>query len=219
MYLAPGCGYSWGMNEDWLERWKSGRTGWHEPAGNRNLREHWTLSGRRVLVPLCGKSPDLLWIEARGNDVVGVELSEIAVQAFFEENELDVEPVQGALPGYRATERNITLYCGDYFAFRAEPFDAHYDRGALVALSAELRSRYARHTAALLTDAAQQFVITVEYDQAVCEGPPYSIAEDEILGHWPGLRRHASVEDIDNAPPKFLDEGLASMHEVVWVSG
>ena len=62
------------MSDDWLERWKIGRTGWHEPAGNRNLRTHWTWSGRRVLVPLCGKTHDLLWIEAQGNEVVGVEL-------------------------------------------------------------------------------------------------------------------------------------------------
>lgn len=206
------------MNEEWLERWKIGRTGWHEPAGNRNLREHWTLSGGRVLVPLCGKSPDLLWIEARGNEVVGVELSDIAVQAFFEENELDYEAVDGALPGYRATERNVTVFCGDFFEFRAEPFDAHYDRGALVALPAGLRSRYAQHTTGLLTDDALQFVVTVEYDQAVCPGPPYSIEPDEVLGYWPGLRRHASVEDIDNAPPKFLEGGLQSMQEVVWMS-
>ena len=207
------------MNEDWLERWKIGRTGWHEPQGNRNLREHWTLSDRRVLVPMCGKSPDLLWIEAQGNEVVGVELSDIAVRGFFEENELDCEAVAGALPGYRALERNITLYCGDFFDFTAEPFDAHYDRGALVALTADLRTRYARHTMSLLADEAHQFVITVEYDQAVCDGPPFSVGPEEVLSHWPGLRRHASVEDIDNAPPKFLDQGLQSMHEVIWVSG
>lgn len=207
------------MNEDWLERWKIGRTGWHEPSGNRNLREHWARSGRRVLVPMCGKSHDLLWIEEQGNEVVGVELSEIAVRGFFEENELDYEPVTGALPGYRAHERNITVYCGDFFEFNAEPFDAHYDRGALVALAPDLRRRYARHTTSLLTDEAHQFVITVEYDEAVCHGPPFSIGPDEVLSHWPALRRHASVEDIDNAPPKFLADGLKSMHEVVWVSG
>lgn len=218
MYLAPCCGYSCVMSEDWLERWKIGRTGWHEPDGNRILREHWTLSGRRVLVPLCGKSHDLLWLEAQGNEVVGVELSELAVQAFFEDNALDYELAEGVLPGYRALDRNLTLYCGDYFAFRAEPFDAHYDRGALIALSADLRPRYARHTSALLTDEPAQFVITIEYDQAVCEGPPFSVGPEEVLNHWPGLRRLLSVEDIENAPPKFLDKGLQSMREVVWVS-
>ncbi len=206
------------MNEDWLERWKIGRTGWHEPEGNRNLREHWTLSGRRVLVPLCGKSHDLLWLEAQGNEVVGVEVSDLAVRAFFEDNALGYEVVDGALPGYRAVDRNITLFCGDYFEFRAESFDAHYDRGALIALSPDLRARYAQHTSALLTDEAAQFVITIEYDQAVCEGPPYSVGPEELLGHWPGLRRLLSIEDIENAPPKFLERGLQSMHEVVWVS-
>ena len=70
-------------NEPWLERWQIGRTGWHEPSGNRNLRAHWSWSGKRVLVPMCGKTPDLLWLEELGNEVVGVELSEIAVVAFF----------------------------------------------------------------------------------------------------------------------------------------
>jgi thiopurine S-methyltransferase len=201
-----------------LDRWKVGRTGWHEPMGNRNLQERWPHSGRRVLVPLCGKSHDLLWIEAQGNEVVGVELSDIAVRGFFEDNALACEKVSGPLPGYRAVDRNITLYCGDYFAFHDEPFDAHYDRGALIALSADLRPEYARHTNALLTDDAARFVITIEYDQAVCEGPPFSVGPEEILGYWPGLRRLLSVEDIDNGPPKFLAAGLKSMHEVVWVS-
>ena len=147
-----------------------------------------------------------------------MEVSDLAVRAFFEDNALDYEIVEEALPGYRAVDRNITLYGGDYFEFRGEPFDAHYDRGALIALSADLRARYAKHTSALLTDEAAQFVITIEYDQAVCEGPPFSVGPEEVLDHWPGLRRLLSIEDIENGPPKFLEGGLQSMHEVVWVS-
>jgi thiopurine S-methyltransferase len=206
------------MNEDWLERWQVGRTGWHEPEGNRNLQEHWTVSGRRVLVPLCGKTPDLLWLEAQGNEVVGVELSEIAVEAFFEENALAHEAVDGDLPGWRATDRNLTIYCGDFFDFRSDPFDAHYDRGALIALTPELRARYSRHVSSLLSDDAFQLVITIDYDQSVCDGPPFALSGEEIRGHWPTLRRHARVDDTANAPPKFLEAGLQEMHEVVWLS-
>ena len=206
------------MNDDWLERWQIGRTGWHEPGGNRNLQKHWSHSGRRVLVPLCGKTPDLLWLEAQGNEVVGVELAEIAVQGFFDDNQLDSEAVDGDLPGWRAVGRNITLYCGDFFEFRDGSFDAHYDRGALVALTPELRKRYARHVTSLLSDDAQQLVITLEYDQAVCDGPPFSMTADEVLSHWPRLRRHASVDDTANAPPKFLEAGLQKMLEVVWMT-
>jgi thiopurine S-methyltransferase len=206
------------MHDAWLERWQIGRTGWHEPGGNRNLQRHWTLTGKRVLVPMCGKTPDLLWLESRGNDVVGVELAEIAVTAFFEENALDYERIDGALVAYRARDRNVTVYCGDFFEFREGSFDAHYDRGALVAIAPDERSHYARHTTSLLSDDARQFVITLEYDQAVCDGPPYSIASDELLALWPGLRRHASVDDIANAPPKFLEKGLEEMREVVWIT-
>ena len=119
------------MNEAWLERWETGKTGWHEPAGNRNQQRYWTLTGRRVLVPLCGKTPDLLWLEAQGNEVVGFELSEVAVEAFFSENDLAYERIEGELVEYRASERRLSLFCGDYFAFDAGPFDGHYDRGAL----------------------------------------------------------------------------------------
>lgn len=204
------------MHEDWLERWRIGRTGWHEPEGNRNLKKHWRGSGRRVLVPLCGKTPDLLWLEAQGNDVVGVELSELAAEQFFRENRLNYERRDGPLVEYRAVERRVTLVCGDYFEFRESGFDAHYDRGALVALTANLRPRYAEHTSSLLTDNAAQLVLTVEYDQAVCAGPPFSIDAEELLRYWPGLERIASVDDTENAPPKFLDAGLAEMFETVW---
>ena len=206
------------MNEDWLERWQIGRTGWHEPSGNRNLQRHWTLTGRRVLVPLCGKTPDLLWLEARGNEVVGVELSEIAVAAFFEENDLPCERIDGDLVEYRATDRNIRLFCGDYFAFEAGPFDAHYDRGALIAMSPELRPRYAEHTSSLLSDDATQFVIAIEYDHEGSVGPPFSLPGPDLLALWPGLREHARIDDTRNAPPKFLEAGLEQLHEVVWIT-
>ena len=206
------------MHEDWLERWRIGRTGWHEQGGNRNLKRHWRASGKRVLVPLCGKTPDLLWLEEQGNEVVGVEVSEIAVRSFFVDNDIDYVVDEGTLVEYRAVDRAIAIFCGDYFQFEQPGFDAHYDRGALVALSADLRPRYARHTSNLLTDAAVQLVVTVEYDQSVCAGPPYSIDRDEVLGYWPRLVHVASVDDTANAPPKFLDAGLDRMYETIWRS-
>lgn len=204
------------MHDEWLERWQVGRTGWHEEDGNRNLQKHWRAAGRRVLVPLCGKTHDLLWLEAQGNQVVGVELAEVAVAGFFADNALEYERSEGVLTEYRALTRRITLYCGDYFEFESDPFDAHYDRGALVALTPELRARYAEHTRTLLSDDAEQLVITVDYDQTVCDGPPFSLSKEEVTGYWPRLQQVASVDDTENAPPKFLDAGLERLHEVVW---
>ena len=205
------------MSEDWINRWEEGRTGWHEPDGNQSLRKYWQWTGKRILVPLCGKTPDLLWLEEQGNEVVGVELSEIAVKAFFEENDLEFELEEGPLTLYRCNTRHLSLYCGDFFEFQDVLFDAHYDRGALIALTKDLRERYATHTSSLLTDDANQLVLTVDYDDSVCEGPPFCVREDELLSYWPGLKEQARIDDTENAPPKFLEAGLGRLDEVVWV--
>ena len=41
-----------------------------------------------VLVTMCGKSVDLLWLCNRGHSVTGVELSPIAMSQFFKENSI-----------------------------------------------------------------------------------------------------------------------------------
>lgn len=162
-----------------MERWREGRIGWHQPDGNASLRRHWRGTGPRVLVPLCGKTPDLVWLAEWGNEVVGVELSEIAVQSFF---------------------------------------DAHYDRGALVALPSDLRAAYARHTRSLLAASAEQLLVTLEYDQGLAAGPPYAVHADEVLAYWPELIRIEEHDDLPNGPPKFREAGLAAMIEVIWRS-
>ena len=205
------------MNEAWLERWQIGRTGWHEPDGNASLKRYWEQAGRRVLVPLCGKTPDLLWLESRGNAVTGVELSELAVTAFFEENELEYTRTSNR---FDAVERDLTLICGDYFDHDSPgSYDALYDRGSLVALSADLRPKYAEHTRRLLTADAQLFLIAVEYDQAQADGPPFSLSAEEIRSYWPDLEIRDRYDDLANCPPKFIDAGLTAFAEVVWQNG
>jgi len=204
------------MNEQWLERWQEGRIGWHEPEGNTSLQKHWLTSGKRVLVPLCGKTPDLIWLERQGNEVVGVELSELAIQAFFAENEIAYSIVAGALTTYIADDRSITIHCGDYFKFSEGPFDAYYDRGALVAIPPNLRGKYVEHTRSLLRADAGRLIICLEYDASIATGPPFPVPAEEILSYWPDLARVDAYDDIDNGPPKFREAGLDEMIEVVW---
>lgn len=208
------------MKEDWLDRWDKGRTGWHEVDGNAGLREHWKQSSGRVLVPLCGKSPDLAWLASRGHQVFGVELAEKAVVEFFEEQGLDYDKVEdGPLVRFDARETSITIYCGDYFRLAAEPFDALYDRGALVAVDPSVRERYVEHTQSLLVPGSARLIITLEYDQSVTPGPPFSVNPGEMRAFWPDLTRVAAHDDIDNCPPKFIAAGLKEISEVVWRSG
>ena len=208
------------MTEDWHSRWKEGRIGWHEAGGNAALREFWpeVATGARVLVPLCGKTPDLLWLEDQGLDVTGVELSEIAVRAFFEEAGLSFEVTEvDGLGWYRSSEALIAIVCGDYFEFSDQPFDALYDRASLIALPPAIRPDYVRHTKSLLKPGAAQLLITLEYDQAMVEGPPFSVQPEEVKRYWGEIQSIDSHNCIEETPPKFRQAGLSEVIEAVWL--
>jgi len=206
------------MTEPWLERWQEGRIGWHESDGNRNLRKYWTANTRRVLVPFCGKTPDLLWLEELGNEVVGVELSDLAARDFFIENDVEFDTARHRdMTCFSAVNRNIRIVCGDYLSYSGETFDACYDRGALIALPRDLRVPYAAHTSSLLAAGAYHCLICVEYDQSMLQGPPFAVFDDEVRSYWPDMQRVGDCEDIQNAAPKFREAGVQSMREVVWL--
>jgi thiopurine S-methyltransferase len=206
-----------GTQGDWLGRWRDGRIGFHEDRPNDLLVHHAArLAGcRRVLVPLCGKSEDLAFLAARGHAVIGVELAEQAVRAFFAEHDLapavtprgplvayEVGPgaVWAAEPGTADAAAGpagaITLLVGDFFAVTPEllgPVDALYDRAALIALPPELRPRYVARLRALVPAGAPALVITLEYDQAVMAGPPFAVLEPELRELYAG----AAVELLE----------------------
>jgi thiopurine S-methyltransferase len=198
----------------WLERWRDGRTAFHEARPNDLLVRHAArLAGcRRVLVPLCGKAEDLAFLAARGHDVIGIELAEQAVQAFFAEHELAPSIARrGPFVTYQIGPGNvvaepgagpagaITLLAGDFFAVSPEllgPVDALYDRGALVALPPELRPPYVARLRALVPAGAPALVITYEYDQAAVGGPPFAVLEAELRALYAG----AAVELLGERP-------------------
>jgi len=207
------------MNDEWLARWESGQTGWHEDGGNTALRKFWPRlnTGSRVLVPLCGKSPDLLWLAQQDLEVTGVELSEIAARAFFTETGISFDIVsRDRLLYFQGVEQSVTIVCGDFFQFSDEPFDALYDRAALVAVSPELRPDYVAHTKTLLRPDAEKLLITLEYDQSKANGPPYSVLPGEVSAYWPGLQRAGELSALNNMPPKFRSAGITEFVEAVW---
>lgn len=173
----------------WKRRWAEGKIGFHEGRPNESLVRFRSALGdaRRVLVPLCGKSEDLAWLASEGLEVVGVELVEEAVKAFFAEHGLDAQVTKkGVLTAYRGG--GVTLLVGDFFQVTPTDVgevDAFYDRAALIALPAPLRAKYVAH---LKTLAGRGLLITVEYPQAQLEGPPFPVPKDEVLRHYPGAK-------------------------------
>jgi thiopurine S-methyltransferase len=94
---------------------------------------------------------------------------------------------------------SLQLLVGDFFAATPAligPIDALYDRGALIALPAELRPRYVALLRALLPQGAPALVITLEYDQSAMSGPPFAVLESELRTLYAG----AEVELVDQRP-------------------
>jgi thiopurine S-methyltransferase len=129
--------------EFWHKRWASNQIGFHLPEVNPHLQRFWPAlgleEGARVLVPLCGKSLDLLWLAHKGHEVLGIELSEKAVEDFFAEHQFDPDiSEQGPFKVYRAG--SIELWCGDFFELTAGDVaarDACAIRGSFDSHSAE----------------------------------------------------------------------------------
>ncbi len=130
----------------WHARWQANQIGFHEGRPNSYLERFADRlpAGARVLVPLCGKANDLAYLASRGHTVIGVELVEAAVAAFFAEH--DLAPTRAPLADHVAYQAGeITVLAGDWFATTAAllgDVDAIYDRAALIALPPELRRRY-----------------------------------------------------------------------------
>lgn len=141
--------------------------------------------GQRVFLPLCGKTLDIAWLLANGYDVMGAELIPLATQQLFAE--LGVQPTitdAGNLQCWSA--ENIDIFVGDIFALDAETLghvDAVYDRAALVALPEDMRKQYAAHLMNI-THKAPQLLICYEYDQMLQPGPPFSVDDKEVNGHY-----------------------------------
>ncbi|WLI02874.1 thiopurine S-methyltransferase [Pseudomonas simiae] len=213
--------------EFWQERWARNQIGFHLPEVNPYLQRHWSqlalVEGARVLVPLCGKSLDLMWLASHGLRVMGVELSEQAVEAFFSE--------QNLVP--RITRRDaftvyqtdlIEVWCGDFFALDAEALagcTALYDRAALIALPPLMRAQYAEHLSRLLPSGCQGLLISLDYDQSQKAGPPFAVTDDEVKvlfgSDW--TVKTLQEQDVLGESWKFVQEGVTRLDErVYWLA-
>lgn len=210
--------------EFWLDRWREGRIGFHHDAPMPLLLEHWPSLAlppdSRVLVPLCGKSLDMLWLASQGHRVLGVELSPLAIAQFFEENALRPEVRESPLGRhYRAD--HIELIQGDAFLLdEATLADcaAVYDRAAIIALPPPLRQRYATEVYRRLPRGCRGLMITLEYPQAEKSGPPFSVDEPEVRALLEPAWNIDVAErrDILASQPAFSEQGVTALDTVVY---
>lgn len=212
--MSAAVGYHQRMTGRWHESWREGRIGFHQGEVNNDLvanAETFLADGpHRILVPLCGKTVDLVWLAERGHEVVGIELVPQAVDEFFAEQELEGKETE--VDGLRVvTAGKITVINGDFFAVSSKHFGAFtriWDRAALVALPDEIRPRYAAHLRSLAAPGAVLLQNVFEYDQSKMDGPPFSISDEEVRRHYQGANIELISEaDVIEKAPQFKDKG------------
>lgn len=210
--------------EFWHDRWNRNQIGFHLEEVNPYLQRHWPAldlaQGGRVLVPLCGKSLDLSWLASTGYEVMGIELSQTAVECFFTEQQVTPQVrQQGAFTVYEAGP--VTIWCGDFFALGAADVAdcvGIYDRAAIIALPSEMREAYAQHLSRILPQGCKGLLITLDYEQSEMKGPPFSVPDAEVQRLLGPAWALAIIEqpDILGQSWKFLKGGATRLVERVY---
>jgi thiopurine S-methyltransferase len=203
----------------WHQRWEQKNIPFHEGRVNGYLKIYFERlkcnEGDRVFVPLCGKALDIKWICDQGCEVLGVELSPIAVTEYFEENAIERRCSREA-PFDVFSGGGAVLLCGDIFDMGSAHFEginAIYDRAAYIAFDPDRRRRYAEFLSAMLPKGAPLLLLTLEYPQALMEGPPFSVGEAEVRERFAPRYHveHLETRDIIDKQPHFQQKGLPQL--------
>jgi len=208
----------------WIDRWNEGQIGFHLSEVNPALIRQWPHRGSAskgpVLVPLCGKTRDLLYLRDQGHAVTGIELSPLAVEAFWQESGITPTVSQDGL--HRIHEgQGIRLIEGDFFTTRSDQFEPTawvYDRAALIAMPSSMRDRYCNHLLSLAPH-APILLITLDHDPKEKEGPPFPVPPQEVdirFGKSHTIEILESREVLDENP-SFRDRGVSALSEHVFL--
>lgn len=212
--------------EFWQQRWQAGRIGFNQPQVNPLLINYFAEinlpAGSRIFAPLCGKSIDMLWLTEQGYDVVGVELVESAVQAFFAEQNIlptviehvqnsSIKCYQGSLKG-----QTITLWVGDIFALTTTHIgqvNAVYDRAALIAMPPEMRLKYSEQVIKLSNN-APQLLLTLNYNQEEWAGPPFSISSEQVQQYY---SEYYEITELEGGSSTLNANPEMTVTEHIWL--
>lgn len=210
---------------EWLERWRAGRTPFHMNQVNPWLVRfaHRLDLGpdRRVLVPLCGKTLDLEYLARQGGSIFGVDLAEEALRQFLAGQQREAtRQVRGEATFLLAEP--FTLVAADILTLTPEQmgrFHAIWDRAALVAMPSTCRATYMRMLVSGLQPGGRILLVSMEYDTALMDGPPFSVSAQEIedlLGNSEQVELLAEQE-VDADEPIRLNHDLPWAKESVYL--
>lgn len=218
-------GLAYMKKEYWLERWERADIGFHQSETNPYLRQYWQElrlpQSAEVFVPLCGKSRDMLWLREQGHSVLGVDLSPVAVQAFFQEGGLTARRIRSEK--FDRWEGNgLAVLCGDFFDITKDDLQkisGVYDRASLVALPPEMRQYYASRLVSVLPYGTRILLIAFDYPQSEMQGPPFAVAESEVRRLYNDYAEISLLARLDvlEQNPRFQQRGLSRLQESIFL--
>ena len=169
----------------WHNRWLTQEIGWHQIIYNDLLVKYWPtiniVEGGNVFVPLCGKSHDMFWLAEQGYIITGIEMVEQAIQAFFEENELEFN-ISEINKQIAYSSPPFTIFKGNLFDLESNTIqaDAWYDRAAMIAIHPSTRMDYVNQIYQQTKSGAIGLLITFSYPQGQIEGPPFALHDEDV---------------------------------------
>lgn len=209
----------------WLDLWQNNEIAFHKAEHNELLLDYWPRLGlpqnAPVFVPMCGKSLDMRWLVNAGHSVVGVEIAPVAVQSYFSEADECVESC--AVDRFVCYQSPSTsIYQGDFFDLTSPLLDGVqglFDRGALVALPADMRFRYVDHLLRIVPERTKILLITFEYDQNLVSGPPHAVLPNEVEKLYGARCDIQLLESIvtSTLPARFAEQGVSPVTESVYL--
>ena len=212
----------------WKERWDKGEIGFHQEHINPYLGYFYgekgpsreVRAGLKVFVPLCGKSRDLWWLMKNGYDTVGIECSEIAVEDFFNEQQLEFNRSELASHA-RYVSENLEILMGDFFSVTRDEIGKItdiFDRASLVALPEEMRQSYVEKITELQDPGTRTLLITLTYPPEDMDGPPFSVSEQDVhdlYGANYSIDKLAAKNVLEDEPG-LKNRGLTELTETAY---
>jgi len=206
-------------SEFWKERWEKNQIGFHLDEVNPMLEKHFhelgVNEGSSIFIPLCGKTLDIQWLLSKGYNIVGAELSELAIEQLFEE--LKIKPDVSTQKKFKVYQtKNVKIFVGDIFDLSSEllvDLDGVYDRAALVALPFNIREKYTEHLRKI-TQHLPQLLLNFTYDQSLMNGPPFSVTGEEIKEHY---SKSYKIDLLESKEVEGKFKGKVYAQEMAWL--
>nr|XP_054750606.1 probable thiopurine S-methyltransferase [Lytechinus pictus] len=215
--------------DKWQKRWDDGHIGFHKGKVHEMLSSFvdqltYGKDKRRIFIPLCGKTIDIVWLWERGHEVVGVEAIEDAVIAFFKEQSMkytvmEVSGIQGTKL-YQNEDGRIKIYCCNLFELNSTiigKFHAIWDRGSLVAIGPCDRVKYAALMSSLIEEGGRILLESYLYDKEQFNWKnhsPFTLNEDDIKALYEPKAQVQLLNKRDVLYDVFRQAGLEYMFAI-----